>query len=133
MKNTAYLAKILGVPWDKNLDNLSVVVSEFHEKLTTKRNVLSYTASIYNLLGLIFASHITGKVMYRELCDKELPWDTDIPQMLKKKFKRRVNDITNVLIEIPRSIPTYKESITSVDLHSLEMLVLKPTMQQFML
>ena len=71
--------------------------------------------------------------MYRELCDKELPWDTDIPQMLKKKFKRRVNDITNVLIEIPRSIPTYKESITSVDLHSLEMLVLKPTMQQFML
>ena len=37
--------------------------------------------------------------------------------MLKKKFKKRVNDITNILIEIRKSIPTQKESITSLDLH----------------
>ena len=109
--------KILGVPWDKNRDNLSIVVPEFNEKLITKRNVLSYIASIYDPLGLISASHIIGKVIYRELCDKKLPWDTEIPQILKKKFTKWVNDITNILIEIPRSIPTHKESITSVDLH----------------
>ena len=102
---------------DKNRDNLSIVVPEFNEKLITKRNVLSYIASIYDPLGLISASHIIGKVIYRELCDKKLPWDTEIPQILKKKFKKWVNDITNILIEIPRSIPTHKESITSVDLH----------------
>ena len=28
-----------------------------------------------------------------------------------------MNDITIILIEIPRSIPTHKESITSADLH----------------
>ena len=43
--------------------------------------------------------------------------DTEIPQILKKKFKKWVNDITNILIKIPRSIPTHKVSITSVDLH----------------
>ena len=102
---------------DKNRDNLSIVVPEFNEKLITKRNVLSYIASIYDPLGLISASHIIGKVIYRELCDKKLPWDTEIPQILKKKFTKWVNDITNILIEIPRSIPTHKESITSVDLH----------------
>ena len=96
---------------------MSIVVHEFNKKLITKRNVLSYIASIYDPLGLISASHIIGKVIYRELCDKKLPWDTEIPQILKKKFKKWVNDITNILIEIPRSIPTHKESITSVDLH----------------
>ena len=96
---------------------MSIVVPEFNEKLITKRNVLSYIASIYDPLGLISASHIIGKVVYRELCDKKLPWDTEIPQILKKKFTKWVNDITNILIEIPRSIPTHKESITSVDLH----------------
>ena len=36
-KNTADLTKILGVPWDKNSDNLSIAVPEFNEKLITKR------------------------------------------------------------------------------------------------
>ena len=113
-KNTADLTKILGVPWDKNRDNLSIAVPE---KLITKRNVLSYIACIYDPLGLISANHIIGKVIYRHLCDKKLPWGTETPQILKKKFKKWVNDITNILIEILRSIPTHKESITSLDLH----------------
>ena len=85
-KNTADLTIILGVPWDKNRDNFSIVVPEFNEKLKTKRNVLNYIASIYDPLGLISASHTIGKVIYRELCDKKLPWDTVIPQIVKKKF-----------------------------------------------
>ena len=85
-KNTVDLTKILGVPWDKNRDNWSIFVPEFNEKLIIKRNVLSYIASIYDPLGLISASHIIGKVIYRELCGKKLPWDTEIPQILKKKF-----------------------------------------------
>ena len=95
---------------------MSIVAPEFNEKLIIKRNVLSYIASIYDPTGLISASHIREKVIYRELCDKKPPWNTEIPQILKKKLKRRVNDITNILIEMSRSIPTHKESITSADL-----------------
>ena len=36
---------------------------------------------------------------------------------MKKKIKKWVNDITKIPIKIPRSIPTNKKSITSVDLH----------------
>ena len=100
--------KILGVPWDKNLDDLSTVVPEFYEKLIRKRNVLSYIASIYDTLDLMSASHIIGKVIYLELWDKLPPWDTEIPKILKKKFKKWVNDIANTLTEIPRSILTHK-------------------------
>ena len=78
--------KILGVPWDKNLDDLSTVVPEFYEKLIRKRNVLSYIASIYDTRDLMSASHIIGKVIYLELWDKLPPWDTEIPKILKKKF-----------------------------------------------
>ena len=40
---------------------------EFNEKLISKRNILSYTASIYDPLDLISASYIIGKFIYREL------------------------------------------------------------------
>ena len=59
------------MPWVKIGDNLSHVVSEFDEKLTTKRNVVSYITSIYNPLGLISATHFIGKVIYREEYDKK--------------------------------------------------------------
>ena len=83
----------------------------------TKRNVLNYIVSIYDALGLISASHVIGKVLYRELCEKKLPWNTEIPQTLKEKFIEWVKDITNILIEIPRYIPTHNKSITFIDLH----------------
>ena len=84
-KKTADFTKILRVSSDKNHDNLSVVAPEFNKKLITKRRVLSYIASIYDALGLISANHIIGKVIYRELCDKKVPWDTEISRILKKK------------------------------------------------
>ena len=82
-KKSTNLTKIVGVSWVKIGDILSHVVSEFDEKLTTKRNVVSYITSIYNPLGLISATHFIGKVIYREEYDKKLSWDTKIPQILK--------------------------------------------------
>ena len=123
LKNTAERIKILGVPSKKNCDNLSVVLIEFNEKLMTKKNVLSYIASIFVPLGLISTSHIIGKVSYRELCQKKLPWDTEIywslPNSKQQQLKKWVNDNTNILLEIPQSFPTHKESTTSVELHVL--------------
>ena len=120
LKNTAERIKILGVPSKKNCDNLSVVLIEFNEKLMTKKNVLSYIASTFVPLGLISTSHIIGKVSYRQLCQKKLPWDTEIywslPNSKQQQLKKWVNDNTNILLEIPQSFPTHKESTTSVEL-----------------
>ena len=123
LKNTAERIKILGVPSKKNCDKLSVVLIEFNEKLMTKKNVLSYIASIFVPLGLISTSHIIGKVSYRQLCQKKLPWDIEIywslPNSKQQQLKKWVNDNTNILLEIPQSFPTHKESTTSVELHVL--------------
>ena len=123
LKNTAERIKILGVPSKKNCGNLSVVLIEFNEKLMTKKNVLSYIASTFVPLGLISTSHIIGKVSYRQLCQKKLPWDTEIywslPNSKQQQLNKWVNDNTNILLEIPQSFPTHKESTTSVELHVL--------------
>ena len=123
LKNTAERIKILRVPSKKNCDSLSVVLIEFNEKLMTKKNVLSYIASTFVPLGLISTSHIIGKVSYRQLCQKKLPWDREIywslPNSKEQQLKKWVNDNTNILIEIPQSFPTHKESTTSVELHVL--------------
>ena len=82
---------------------------------------LPTTASIYffhlQSTRLDICQPYCKKGSYRELCDKKLHWDPKIPQILKKNIKKWVNDITKIPIKIPRSIPTNKKSITSVDLH----------------
>ena len=45
--------------------------------------------------------------------NKKLPWDTEIPQILKKKFKKWIKDISSIPIEILRPIANNKETITS--------------------
>ena len=85
--------------------------------MITKRNVLSYITYIYDPLGLISSDCIIGNVIYHELREKKLPWDTEISKILTENIKQWANDIANFLIEIPRSLPIHKKSITSVDLH----------------
>ena len=84
----ADVTKILGVPCDKNRDNLTVVLPEFNEKLITKRNVLSYITYIYDPLGLISSDCIIGNVIYHELREKKLPWDTEISKILTENIKQ---------------------------------------------
>ena len=46
--------------------------------------------------------------------NKKLRWDTEIPQILKKKFKKWIKDISSIPTEILRPIPNNKETITFV-------------------
>ena len=79
--------------------------------------MLSYIASVYDPLGLILASHIIGKLIYHELCDLKIPWDEEIPDILKRKIKKWVQDICSNKIALPRAIPLKLESVTAIDLH----------------
>ena len=79
--------------------------------------MLSYIASIYEVLRLISVSHIIGKLIYRELCDLKIPWDEEIPDILKSKFKKWSQDINSNKIVLPRAIPLKLESVTAIGLH----------------
>ena len=81
-----------------------------------KRNVLSYIATIYDPSRLISARHIIGRSIYRELCDLEIPWDEEIPDILNRKFKEWVQDVRSNKIALPRATPLKLESVTTIDL-----------------
>ena len=85
--NNSGHTKILGLSWNKITDKINIKIKHFSERQITKRNVLSYAASIYESLGLISASHIILKLIYRELCDLKIPSDEEIHDALKLKFK----------------------------------------------
>ena len=95
--------KILGLCWNKEKDNISVVKPTTKEKRPTKTNILSELASVSDAIGLISPSHLIGKILYREVCELKI-WD---------KWKLDIE----TKVEIMRSIPLKQESVTMVDLH----------------
>ena len=56
-------------------------------------------------MRLISANHIIGKFIYGELCDLKIPWDEEIQDVLKYKFKKWVQDINSNKKELPQGIP----------------------------
>ena len=66
-------AKLLGLPWDKVEDTLAVTFSgDSHE--ATKRDVLRSLASVYDPLGVASAVNLVGKMVFKDTCDRHLPW-----------------------------------------------------------
>ena len=56
----------------------------------TEREELRSLASIYNRLGVGSPLTLVGKMVFRESCNRHLPWDAVLPKELKaqrEKFK----------------------------------------------
>eukprot|EP00112_Aurelia_sp_Birch-Aquarium-sp1_P000365 Seg1032.2 transcript_id=Seg1032.2/GoldUCD/mRNA.D3Y31 product="hypothetical protein" protein_id=Seg1032.2/GoldUCD/D3Y31 len=84
--------KLLGIGWDKMNDNLSVSLLE-SEPTATK-----------------------SKLIFRDLCERKIPWDSELPDDLKKRWEKWLKTLPSEIV-IPRCIPQRKEEITSIELH----------------
>ena len=49
--------------------------------------------------------------------DLKIPWGEEIPDILKRKLKKWVQDTSSNRIALPRAIPLKLESVTVIDLH----------------
>ena len=75
-------AKLLGLPWDKVEDTLVVTFSADSYE-ATKRDVRRSLASIYDPQGVASPVTLVGKMVFREACERHLPWDAVLPKELK--------------------------------------------------
>ena len=80
--------KILGLCWNKEKDNISVVKLITKEKQLTKRNILSELASVYDPIGLISPTHLISKILYREVRELKIPWNEVVPLSIKQKWDK---------------------------------------------
>ena len=106
--------KLLGVPWDRKQDTISVTLSPDSEP-ATKRIVLSKLARVYDPLGLASPTTLTGKLVYRSACDSKIPWDGTLPEPLQKKWKLWNETLQSYTI--PRSLAPYHQPIQEITLH----------------
>ena len=108
--------KLLGLPWDKSKDSLSVTL-DHEDNGTTKRSVLSQLAKIYDPLGLVSPMTLQGKNLFREICEARLPWDGQLPETTKQRWEEWCAGLPP-RYEIPRSLAPHQEPISTITLHA---------------
>ena len=73
--------KLLGLPWNKTDDQIAVQFQKSDFSTPTKREVLSNIAKIYDPLGVVSPMSLVGKMLYREICDRKIPWVSSFLQI----------------------------------------------------
>ncbi|XP_037942575.1 uncharacterized protein LOC119675447 [Teleopsis dalmanni] len=96
----------LGVKWRPDTD---VFMFSFKPKklvsVTTKRSILSFTASFFDPLGLINPIIVVPRIILQQLWVQNISWDEGIPEILASKFKDFIDDLQHLpLLHIPRFV-----------------------------
>ena len=108
--------KILGHLWDKREDTLELQIKKVSEdKPVTKRTILSQLGSIYDPLGLISPTMVQGKQIYREACDENKGWNSEVSPALTRDWLRWMKQLRNV--KVPRSLIKDCRKVKSVRIH----------------
>ena len=109
-------SKILGLPWNKDGDLLSVVFPT-GEASPTKREVLSKLAQVYDPLGFVAPITLQGKQIYRDICSEKLLWDAKLSKSLGDRWSSWKGNLPQEVI-VPRSIVGHQEPVLSLELHA---------------
>ena len=109
MGTKANETKILGIPWNKRRDELSINFSKCLERqndeVLTKRKMLSAINGIFDPLGLASPVVITAKFLYSQLCQLKLSWDEEIQGEIANAWKKWIKTLVEVQsLSVPRSI-----------------------------
>ena len=106
---------ILGLSWNKSTDTVTVKVQNENIE-NTKHGVLRKIARVYDPLGVASPVTLGGKLVYREVCDKKIPWDKQLPEPIMKSWPKWESKLPDK-VSIVRSILKYCEPIIDVTLH----------------
>lgn len=80
--------KILGVKWNKNSDELGIVVKELQKPIKfTKRAILKEIASLYDPNGYLAPVVIVPKMLMQSIWRlNDINWDDEVPHSIKKEW-----------------------------------------------
>ena len=106
---------LLGVPWDKEKDNIEVKFPGDRVQ-PTKRNLLTKLAKVYDPLGFALPTTLSGKLLYRKACELKIAWDAELPKELVKQLSLWEEGLPPS-ITVPRPLTAKREKITNIDLH----------------
>ena len=78
--------KILGTPWDKQSDTLSIDLETCLKtaKPLTRRKMISLFNSVYDVLGWSAPVTIIARLIFSKVCLMKLHWDQEVPNDIQK-------------------------------------------------
>ena len=107
---------LLGLPWDKQEDQISVVLPQ-NEVVASKRALLRNLAKIYDPLGLAAPLTIKGKFIYRDVCNVKVAWDAPLPPQLANRWTRWKKELPAEVM-VARALTCAQEQIEEIELHA---------------
>ena len=109
-------SKVLGLPWNKQLDTLTVTFP-VDEIPATKRELLKKLAKVYEPLGLKSPLTLQGKLIYRDICNQKLPWDAQLTTNLTERVKKWEQTLLTG-VTVPHPVMNHRDPVLSLELHS---------------
>ncbi|GFY36788.1 integrase catalytic domain-containing protein [Trichonephila clavipes] len=98
--------KILGLFWDLNEDSFKVR-AVLSDQVSTKRQMLSIIARIFDPLGFVSPSTIILKIILQDLWKAGLDWDDEISSEILNRWNRFQAEISCLKqIKVPRYVQT---------------------------
>ena len=114
---TSSETKLLGLPWDKENDTLRIKFPQIETAKQTKRGVLSTLAKVYDPLGLVSPMTLSGKLIFRDISDEKLAWDTELPDPQQAAWNKWYTNLPES-VTFPRTITPHQQPIQEVTLHA---------------
>ena len=96
--------KVLGLLWNKQLDTLTVTFPQDEEE-------------VYDPLGLTTPFTLQGKLIYRDICNQELPWDAQLTRNLTERVKKWEQTLPTG-VTVPRPVMNFREPVLTLELHA---------------
>ncbi|XP_071057602.1 uncharacterized protein [Onthophagus taurus] len=111
--------RALGLLWN-NIEDLFLFVcraSYNMSKSTTKREVLSFIARLFDPLGWLSPLTIIAKVFMQQLWVQHLDWDENLPNNLEEKWQTFIKSYNQIpTIHVPRWLGT-SDRTESIEVH----------------
>ena len=97
--------KMLGLLWDTNEDNLSIVVPSYGHSILSKRTLLSLTSRLFDPLGWLAPLTIKGKILIQDAWAEKLDWDVPLGEQYQIEWSALKEELEQVdRLQIPRRI-----------------------------
>lgn len=107
---------ILGLQWNSGTDELFYRIRLEATPSTTKRQILSEAARIYDPTGMLAPVTVVNKIFIQKLCKAGLEWDVPLPDDLLNEWLTYRNDLVKLeQIRIPRCLGILPDTTLHMD------------------
>ncbi len=111
--------RALGTMWNAQTDELCMTRKR-KEKPETKRGILSYIASTYDVSGMIAPVILGGKLVFQDVCRQKFDWDQEIDPVNLEKWRKWLQEIPEIeKFKIPVGyVPKNFVKMAEIQLHN---------------